>query len=150
MPLSRDPGFSFNFPSFFSECLHNERSQRRWTKKAIDPGSEAYREDDKRLGSLVLTTACRSPDRCTLRPPLPAHPGKEKYIIDEQSTGPLIRTDGLFRRECNEKHKKPEHRHPRQNTFQLQGKGTGLSSNARTLHDRLDAPLVHSLVSLPL
>ena len=83
-------------------------------------------------------------------PPLPAHPGKEKYIIDKQSTGPLIRTDGLFRRECNEKHKKPRHRDPRQNTFQLQGKGTGLSSNARTLHDRLDAPLGHGLVSFPL
>ena len=81
---------------------------------------------------------------------LPAHPGKEKYIIDKQSTGTLIRTDGLFRRECNEKHKKPEHRYPRQNTFQLQGKGTGLSSNARTLHDRLDAPLGHGLVSFPL
>ena len=46
MPLSRDPGFSFNFLSFFSECLHNERSQRRWTKKTIDPGSEAYRDDE--------------------------------------------------------------------------------------------------------
>ena len=84
------------------------------------------------------------------RPPFPRQQEKEKYIIDKQSTGTRISTDGLFRREFDEKHKKPQHRDPRQNTFQLQGKGTGLSSNARTLHDRPDAPFVHSLVSLPL
>ena len=77
---------------------------------------------------------------------------EDVYLNEAISIGnePRISTDGLFRREFDEKHKKPEHRHPRQNSFQLQGKGTGLSSNASTIYGRPDAPLGHGIVSFPL
>lgn len=60
--LSAPPGSS-------DSGFRAHKSSDRLNSKTLDPGSESYREDDKRLGSLVLTSARRLLAGRTQSPP---------------------------------------------------------------------------------